>query len=422
MLKRAVHLRLICGFLFGSASAIRAVAGNRAALWTGIVLVLLTGIARNYDQTYFLETPMWLIGPLAFSLFSGSFLYGILIRGFARRHFPEEQRNAKQWATFMGLFWMTAPIAWLYAIPVERFLNSYQAAQANIALLATVSIWRVMLMSRVIAVLYQLHFLRALVWVLVAASLEVIVVMFFGAPLSNSILAGMAGMRNAPEQSLLNNVLGGTWAWSWGGLLVCVIVLASRRFQGVIRPMPEAFPGKVPWSLLLSLVIMWTLIAVQPQREQYRFVTHAALVTKGDYTEALTYLARHKQSDFPASRRLEPNPYTYRVWKDLPPTISRLTVETTPWIRQVYLNHLTTTLEHYHSHYDLTNVTPMLLAMEALPEGRDWVLTNQVAFARRILGRYIPKESKEEWIERTNILQVLSRMGMSETNLSVLTN
>src|SRR5207245_4538618 len=94
--------------------------------------------------------------------------------------------NEKQWATFMAAFWMTAPIAWLYAIPVERFLDSYHAAQANIALLSIVSLWRVLLMSRVLAVLFEIHFLRALGWVLFAAPLEVIVVVFFGAFFSGS--------------------------------------------------------------------------------------------------------------------------------------------------------------------------------------------------------------------------------------------
>ena len=56
------------------------------------MLVLLAGIARNYDQSYFFSTPIWLIGPLAFSCFSGSFLYAILIRGIAKRHFPENRR------------------------------------------------------------------------------------------------------------------------------------------------------------------------------------------------------------------------------------------------------------------------------------------------------------------------------------------
>src|SRR6266571_80071 len=281
--------------MFGAASAIREVAGNRAALWTGIVLVLLTGIARNYDQSYFFNTPMWLIGPLAFSFFSGSFLYAILIRGIAKRHFPENRRDEKSWTTFMALFWMTAPIAWLYAIPVERFLDSYHAAQANIALLGIVSIWRVLLMSRVMAVLFEIHFLRAVGWVLFAASLEVIVVVFFGAffggSLSRSILAGMAGMRNAPEEALLSSVLGFAWASSWAVLIVSIVLLAMRRFQGVIQPLPKSSRGKASWFSLVALGLIWAVIAIRPQREQCRFVTHAALIARAHYAGALAYLA-----------------------------------------------------------------------------------------------------------------------------------
>lgn len=422
-----MNLGVICGFLLGSASAIRKVASDRAALWTGIILVLLTGIARNYDQSHFLETPMWLIGPLAFSFFSGSFLYGVLVLGFAKRHLPEADRKERRWATFMALFWMTAPIAWLYAIPVERCLDSYHAAQANIALLATVSLWRVLLMSRVLSVLFGIYFLRALGWVLAAASLEVIVVVFFGGfftgAFGRSILAGMAGMRNAPEEALLSSVLGFVWGWSWAVLFVSIVVLAMRRFQGVIQPLPRLLPGKLPWFSLLALSLIWAVFAIQPQREQHRFVTHAALVEKANYTEALAYLGQHQQEDFPPGRRLEPNPYEYRVWRGLPPTIAQLTPETAPWIRHVYLNHLTATLSHYYPRYDsLTNVAGMLLAIEQLPEGRDWVSTNQAALARQGLGlRHTGTEYTEaELIARTNILSALSRMGMAETNLTRL--
>src|SRR4051812_42796131 len=184
---------------------------------------------------------MWLIGPLVFSFFSGSFLYGLLIRGFAKSHLPPENRNETRWATFMALFWLTAPIAWLYALPVERVLDPYRAAQANIALLSIVSLWRVLLMSRVLAVLLNIPFPRALGWVLVAAALEVILVLFFGSlfggSISRHILASMAGMRNAPEEMLLTSVLGFVWTWAWALLLICVISLAARRFRGTAEPL-----------------------------------------------------------------------------------------------------------------------------------------------------------------------------------------
>jgi hypothetical protein len=63
----------------------------------------------------------------------------------------------------------------------------------------------------------------------------------------------------------------------------------------------------------------------------------------------------------------------------------------------------------------------MLSAMERLPEGRDWVLTNQVPLARQGLGfRHGQAESEAEITLQTNILSTLSRMGMSETNLAQL--
>ena len=65
----------------------------------------------------------------------------------------------------------------------------------------------------------------------------------------------------------------------------------------------------------------------------------------------------------------------------------------------------------------------MLLAVERLPEGREWLLTNQVALARQGLGlRHSRTESMEasELVARTNILSSLSRMGMAETNLAHL--
>ncbi len=421
-----VTLADIGRFSSGNAAAIRKIATDRAALWTGIVLVLLTGIARNYDQSYFLQSPMWLIGPIAFSFFSGTFLYGILIRLIARRHFPEACRKESHWLTFMTLFWMTAPIAWLYAIPVERFFDSYHAALANIALLGIVSLWRVLLMSRIMAVLFEIHFARALSWVLIAASLEVIIVLFFGAffseAFSRSILRGMAGMRNSPEESLITSVLGTTWEWSWAVLLISVVLLSLRRLQHEIPPLPKVSDGKMPWLSLSALSLIWAVIAVQPQKEQHRFAVHAALVDKRDYAGALAYLAKHKRTDFPPGQRLEPNPYEYRTWQDLPPTIAELTPQTAPWIRQVYLKHLSATLSHFYSGYEsLTNVVLMWSAIERLPEGRDWLLTNQSALVRQGLGfRYRKPESDAELILQTNIVGTLSRMGMSETNLSQL--
>src|SRR5688572_24512649 len=113
-------------YLMGEGRAIRELAENRKTIWTGVGLVLLTSIARNYDQTFIGEKPLlWLFGSLLFSLVSGTWLYLILYGGFVRRAAADADGNKPEfwsrWFSFMGLFWMTAPVAWMYAIPVERF-------------------------------------------------------------------------------------------------------------------------------------------------------------------------------------------------------------------------------------------------------------------------------------------------------------
>jgi hypothetical protein len=214
------------------------------------------------------------------------------------------------------------------------------------------------------------------------------------------------------------------WGWSWAVLFVSGILLGIRPLRGTIQPLPKSAPGKVYWIPFVLLAVVWALIAIGSQAEQHRFLTHAALIDKGAYSDAMAYLEKHRQSDFPPSRRLEPNPYAYRVWRDLPPTVALLKPDTAPWIRHVYLGHLTATMSHYHPQYNsLTIVSEMLAAIERLPEGREWFQTNQIAFANQGLRiRYGRTESTEgaESIAKTNILATLSRMGVARTNLEKL--
>ena len=185
---------------------------------------------------------------------------------------------------------MTAPIAWLYAIPVERIFDSYRATQANLALPAIVAAWRVLLMSRVIAVLQEVRFARALAWVAVPACIEVVLVVFVGGLFSPTfgrrVMAAMGGMRNSPEESLLLSALstaGGAAVW---GLLGLAMLLAVLRFNGVAQPFPKQTAGRLPWISLLVLGAFWIAVAVPAQREQQRFMKHAAMVKAGKYREA----------------------------------------------------------------------------------------------------------------------------------------
>jgi hypothetical protein len=167
--------------------------------------------------------------------------------------------------------------------------------------------------------------------------------------------------------------------------------------------------------------VIWIIVAVPAQLEQYRFFRHRNLVNRRQFEQALAYLARYQKADLPAGRRLEPNPYEYRVWQDLPPMIALLTTNTPLWMRDVYLSHAAVMLTHYHGQYHfLTNVARMFSAIEQLPEGRRWLFTNQVALGRQSLpGRHSRQEDISSHTNvLTNIVITLRRMGMSETNLT----
>lgn len=419
-----MNLWTILRYLFGRARTIREVSQSSASIPLGIVLVLFTAVARNYDQSFVTESPLWLFGPLLFSSVSGAWLFFIVYDRCIKRHLAGKSPPAySQWRSFMGLFWMTAPIAWLYAIPVERFLDPIGAAKANITLLGIVSAWRVLLMGRVISIVNAVPLLRALAWVLVGAAFEVIIVVFFGGlfggSFSKRILAGMSGMRNAPDEMLLLKALGFSWNGAWVVLIVTLLALALFRYRDNAVAFSPLKKERFPWVSVIILMVVWLAIAWPAQHEQQCFRQHAKMISNEQYVLALAFLSAHRKGDFPTSRRLEPNPYEYRVWEQLPPTVALLTTNTPPWVRETYLNHLAATFQHHFSRYrSLTNVATMYSAIAKLPESRDWLRTNETALARQ--GIRIRDLEADEQAALTNILSSLRFMGMSVTNLAAI--
>jgi hypothetical protein len=151
----------LLGYLIGNRAAILTLAAHPRAWVVGLVFVLSAGFAREYDGEDLLHEPWHLLLPLAASLGSSFFLYCILygISTFSRQDGPS---FFAAYRSFLSLFWLTAPLAWLYAIPYERFLDPLAATNANLATLALVSAWRVALMVRVAVVLMGMPFWSAL--------------------------------------------------------------------------------------------------------------------------------------------------------------------------------------------------------------------------------------------------------------------
>jgi hypothetical protein len=232
-------------------------------------------------------------------------------------------------------------------------------------------------MARIISVLQQVKFLRALGWVMLPACLEVLGVLFFGTIFSPSfgqhIMAAMSGMRNAPEIEIIDATVGNVLLGALILLPFLLVLMISQRLRKSTKPFPPATKAPVPIHTLLTLAAAWVAVAILPQIEQYHFVTHAALVQNGNYRESLDYLARHTRKDFPTSRRIEPNPYRYPAWEQLPPIMAALRPTDPEWIRRLCLDDLGVLFSHYRIDFSDGQLVQIFTTIEQLPEGKAWV-------------------------------------------------
>ena len=362
-------------FQFGNRTAITELARSKAALPAGVLLVLMTAVARSYDQTHILEKPLlWLFGPLLFSFGSACFIFLLIYPVFIhRRLFDPHPGTGEQFVSFLGLFWMTAPIGWLYAIPVERFLNSYQAAQANLALLGVVALWRVLLLARVFSVVQQAALGRTLLWVLLPASVEVLGLYIFGGAFAKAVMAGMGGMRNSPEEELLlHGLYISANAAFWIGLAALFLIPLSRNV-GKLEPFPIREKSGAPLAALAVLSVLWAGIAIFPQQELRRNVTVEQMMANGQYKEALKFLSAHLPSDFAPARTLPPKPYERKIFDQLPELFLAMDGSEAPWVRQRYLDYMEIVLSHRVYFNIEGNFAGMIESLQEMPEGPAWL-------------------------------------------------
>ena len=200
-------------YLVGHRGAIERIAASRQALWAGALRVVSAGIARNYDHLSLLAQPEWILGPFGMSLFSAGLIWLMLMAGIS-----VYSQNGKDPAfrTFLTFFWLTAPCAWLYGFPVERFTDLLRATQWNFAFLIVVSVWRVALIVRVVNVLTGAAAGRVLAWVMLPACIE----MGLGSLIKGlSLVSIMGGVRLPPHHAFIKQASGVVMTGSfWLGL------------------------------------------------------------------------------------------------------------------------------------------------------------------------------------------------------------
>ncbi len=395
-------------YLFGHAESIRALARSAGAWQVSLALVLLTSIARNYDQTWIGEKPFhWIAGNILFSTVSGSALF-VWVRIFMTNRIDDPNVPfGASWRQFMGLFWGTAPVAWLYAIPVERWAGSMEAAHFNLTLLAVVSLWRVLLMARIIGVLHSAAFWRALCWVLSMACVEVVVVMLGSGTLSRQIMAGMGGLRNSPEEDVLARALSTTAGVAFYGFIPMLILGLVARMLGNPRFTANLVPGagRLPWIGVAVAAALWIGVAIPAQQQTRSNAEIDALAANGEWRQVINHLIAHEPQAYAASRQLPPKVYEYEVYEGLPGLLGAIRTNDPVRIHQLavskwtqfcfhleYEPSLSTPhpalgparlrwgVHHRIAHLDETYWLRILDGLEASQEGRAWLTNNRAVF------------------------------------------
>ena len=357
-------------YLLGQRRAILEIAETKSALWLGLLLVVSAGFAREYDGEDLLHEPWHLALPLVASLATSFILFCVLLMASSNNDSPGAS-FLRTYRMFLGLYWMTAPLAWLYALPVERFLSAADATSVNLWLLGIVAVWRVVLMTRVIAVVFESTFLRVFLHVMLFADTVVLVLLFL-TPLP--VVSLMGGIRHTESEILIQGtafLIGLLGVISWPIWLIgALMMVASRRglswssaaslaSGGPVSPTArevELTPALPPtqheqqarrhvsrsaWTVGIASVLIWlpVLPLTQPEQQLRRTVEKDL---RGDRIDrALATMSRHERSDFPP--HWDPPP-RIGYGEQHPPILevveAVLANDATPWVSDMFLSKL----------------------------------------------------------------------------------
>jgi len=326
-------------FLLGYRGSIERIAADRRAWLIGAILVLTAGIARNYDHLYFPQEPETFVGPFVASLFSTVFIF---IWANCVLRFRKLGESGLQLLVFLSLFWLTAPCAWLYGIPVESWTDLLTATKWNVAFLAIVSIWRVALITRSTSVLTGVHWLRCLCAILAPASLEMWIGSYFQ---SLSLVGIMGGVRLHPHHEYL---LKATEFTMIGALILFFISVVAtpliKSGQQAAHPLHRApaTHGSGLWIVAPLILTVWVLVSIPMQakvRNRYHLET---LLRSHQYEEAIRFAAQHSRSDFPHVHFFPPDPYQNRFDLELYTQIPNSAPE---WLKREWHENAVTSLK-----------------------------------------------------------------------------
>ncbi|MCC7084625.1 MAG: hypothetical protein IT427_06425 [Pirellulales bacterium] len=337
-------------FLVGRREAILRIAATPQAEWLGLLFVLSAGFAREYDAEDLTREPWYVLIPVAASLATSFGLY-YLIRKCSSARVESANSFWTGYRSFLALYWMTAPLAWLYAIPVERFLTPADAVAGNLILLGIVSSWRVILMVRIVQVMFRFHALVAIFLVMLFVDGVAMVVLWF-TPLP--IFNIMGGIPMTEGETLIRSTA--TMVAVLGVLSFPVWLIGLGIFSALTRnglQKAEAIPPQLKaggtaeeassrvsqslWALAIASVIVWFAILPFTQPQQRCRYDVEKLMHAGQIKQAIELMCAHKPGDFPPHWNPPPRVAYSNSTPPLFDVLNALaTIDARPWVEDLY--------------------------------------------------------------------------------------
>ena len=290
-------------YLVGRESAILRVAGHPKALWVGLVFVLAAGFGREYDGEDLLHAPWHLFLPLGASLVTSLVLYVVLRVVSAPG--VEKSRFFSGYPTLLRLYWFTAPLAFVYAIPVERLMGAGDATEWNLLFLGLVSAWRVLLITRAASVTWEQRYAKVLFPVMLFAD-GIALALLFVIPLPIvSLMGGIrlteseAAIRATADRVLLLGFLT-VPLWIVGTAIAHAYLRKTLLCRGTGMARVEGRGVSKPLIFLCALALLvWLPILplTQPEQQRRRQVEEQLLA--GRHAEAVTLVKHVPRGAFP---------------------------------------------------------------------------------------------------------------------------
>lgn len=359
-------------YLIGHRKSILAIASHPSAIWIGMLLVISAGLAREYDAEDLVAEPWYIIAPLFMSVIASATLF-LSIYGFIYRKMDERSLFFQEYKRFLTLFWMTAPLAWLYAIPYERFCSSYDAVVFNLWTLALVATWRVLLTSRVIAVLTGIKAIASFCIVMLISDVIALALITLS---PQPLVSVMGGIKHSSEDLLIASVIFHVGFYGFIGLLIFLLsALVATRKSKPIKPENEPVStAGFHWSvkaIVIASLLIWIPFLPATQSEQKLKWQAEVYLKNSQIRTALEFMSQYQQEDFPPHYDPRPRKWTNQNTPEILEVMEEI-VNNQPekWVNDIYINKFRLvfygTYEHYGFH---DKKLPLLKKIaELLPE------------------------------------------------------